>query len=75
MCVLLCFIDPRVRKIRNEASSFPGIFHFYYVASSPNKSLTGQPHANFDHDKFDHDKFCHGQNYVSIFSPDDARPL
>jgi len=31
--VLLCFIDPRVRKIRNEASSCPGIFsrtlHFY----------------------------------------------
>jgi len=38
-CVLLCFIDPRVRKIRNEASSCPGIFsrtvRFYYVASSP----------------------------------------
>ena len=36
--VLLCFIDPRVRKIRNEASSCPGIFsrtvRFYYVASS-----------------------------------------
>ena len=33
--VLLCFIDPRVRKIRNEASSCPGIFsrtlHFYCV--------------------------------------------
>ena len=24
--VLLCFIDPRVRKIKNEASSCPGIF-------------------------------------------------
>jgi len=24
--VLFCFIDPRVRKIRNEASSCPGIF-------------------------------------------------
>jgi len=39
MIVLLCFIDPRVRKIRNEASSCPGIFsrtlRFYYVASSP----------------------------------------
>ena len=38
-CVLLCFIDPRVRKIRNEASSCLGIFSrtlcFYYVASSP----------------------------------------
>jgi len=36
--VLLCFIDPRVRKIRND-SSCPGIFsrtlRFYYVASSP----------------------------------------
>ena len=35
--VLLCFIDPRVRKIRNEASSCPGIFsrtlRFYYVAN------------------------------------------
>ena len=25
-CMLLCFIDPRVRKIRNEASSCLGIF-------------------------------------------------
>ena len=37
--VLLCFIDPRVRKIRNEPSSCPGILsrtlRFYYVASSP----------------------------------------
>jgi len=24
--VLLCFIDPRVRKFENEASSCPGIF-------------------------------------------------
>jgi len=36
--VLLCFINPRVRKIRNEASSCPGILsrtlRFYYVASS-----------------------------------------
>jgi len=36
--LMLCFIDPRVRKIRNEASSYPGIFsrtlRFYY-ASSP----------------------------------------
>jgi len=42
-CVLLCFIDPRVRKIRNEASSCPGIFsrtlRFYYVASSPGSPL------------------------------------
>ena len=41
--VLLCFIDPRVRKIRNEASSCPGIFsqtlRFYYVASSPSSPL------------------------------------
>jgi len=33
--VLLCLIDPRVRKMRNEASSCPGIFsrtlRFYYV--------------------------------------------
>jgi len=27
MCVLLCFIDPRVTKIRNEASSCPGVFY------------------------------------------------
>jgi len=40
-CVLLFFIDPRVRKIRNEASNCPGpgifskILLFYYVASFP----------------------------------------
>ena len=48
--MLLCFINPRVRKIRNEASSCPGIFsrtlRFYYVASSPglvlrNKTISG----------------------------------
>jgi len=37
--VLLCFINPRVRKIRNESSSCPGIFsrtlRFDYVDSSP----------------------------------------
>jgi len=37
--VLLCFIDLRVRRIGNEASSCPGIFSrtllFYYVSSSP----------------------------------------
>jgi len=42
--VLLCFIDPRVRKIRNEASSCPGIFsrtlRCYYVASSPGSPLS-----------------------------------
>jgi len=42
--VLLCFIDPRAGKIRNEASSCPGIFsrtlRFYYVASSPGSPLT-----------------------------------
>jgi len=36
-------IDPRVRKIRIEASSCPGIFsrtlRFYYVASSPGSPL------------------------------------
>jgi len=51
-CVLLCFIDPRVRKIRNEASSCPGIFsralRFYYVASSPSSSL---PHLLDRHRK------------------------
>jgi len=34
VCVLLCFINPRVRKIRHEASSCPRIFsrtlRFYY---------------------------------------------
>ena len=43
VCVLFCFIDPRVGKIRNEASSCPGIFfrtlRFYYVASSPGSPL------------------------------------
>jgi len=37
-CVWLCFIDPKVRKIRNEVSSCPGIFsrtlRFYYVTDS-----------------------------------------
>jgi len=50
--VLLCFIDPRVRKIRNEASSCPGIFsrtlRFYYVASSPGLPL---PHLLDRHRK------------------------
>jgi len=40
ICVLLCFIDPRVRY---EASSCPGIFsrtlRVYYVASSPGSPL------------------------------------
>ena len=50
--VLLCFIDPRVRKIRNEASSCPGIFsrtlRFYYVASSTGSPL---PHLLDGHRK------------------------
>jgi len=50
--MLLCFIDPRVRKIRNEASSCPGIFsrtlRFYYVASSPGSPL---PHLVDGHRK------------------------
>jgi len=50
--VLLCFIDPRVRKIRNEASSCPGIFcttlRVYHVASSPSSPL---PHLLDRHRK------------------------
>jgi len=50
--VLLCFIDPRVRKIGNEASSCPGIFsrtlRFYYVASFPGSPL---PHVLDGHRK------------------------
>jgi len=50
--VLLCFIDPRVRKFRNEASSCPGIFFstlsFYYVARSPGSPL---PHLLDGHRK------------------------
>jgi len=42
--MLSCFIDPRVRKIRNEVSSCPGIFsrtlRFYYVANSPGSHLS-----------------------------------
>ena len=42
-CVLLCFINSRVRKIKNEASSCLGIFsrtlRFYIVASSPGAPL------------------------------------
>jgi len=49
--VLLCFIDPRVRKIRKEASSCPGIFsrtlRFYYVASSPGKVKRNQSFLSF----------------------------
>ena len=41
--VLLCFIDARVRKIRNQAFNCPGIFsrtlHFYHVARSPGSPL------------------------------------
>ena len=41
--VLFCFIDPRVRKIRNEASSCIGFFsrtlRCYYVAGSPGSPL------------------------------------
>jgi len=43
--VLLCSIDPRVRRIRNETSGCPGIFsrplRFYYVNSSPGSPLHG----------------------------------
>ena len=43
VCVLLCFIDPRVRKIRNEVSSCPAIFCrtlcLHYVAGSPGSPL------------------------------------
>ena len=39
--VFLCFVDLRVRKIRNKAFSCPRIFsstlRFYYVASSPGR--------------------------------------
>jgi len=49
--VLLCFIDPRVRKIRNEASSCPVIFsrtlRFYNVASSPS-SPSSRLYYSFD---------------------------
>ena len=52
LIVLLCFIDPRVRKIRNETSSCPGIFastlRFYDVASSPGSPL---PHLLDGHRK------------------------
>jgi len=41
-CVLFCFVDSRVRKIRNKASSRPGsssrTFRCYHAAISP--SLT-----------------------------------
>jgi len=52
VCVLLCFIDQRVRKIRNEVSSCPGIFsrtlHSYYVDTSPGSPL---PHLLDGHRK------------------------
>ena len=47
--LLLCFMDPRVRKIRNDASSCPGMssstLRLYYVASPPSSSL---PHLLTD---------------------------
>ena len=50
--VLLCFINPRVRKIRNEASSCLGFFsktlRFYRVANSPGSPL---PHLLDGHRK------------------------
>jgi len=48
--VLLCFIDPRVRKIRNEAPSCPGLFSkaLRYVASFPGSPL---PHLLDGHRK------------------------
>ena len=50
--VLLCFIDQRVRKIRNEASSCSRIFsrtlRFCYVASSPGSPF---PHLLDGHTK------------------------
>jgi len=51
-CVLLCLINPRERKIRNEASSCLGIIsrtlRFYYVAGSPGSPL---PHLLDGHRK------------------------
>jgi len=48
----ICFINPRVKEIRNEASSCPEIFSrtvcFYYVASSPSSPL---PHLLDGHSK------------------------
>ena len=48
---LLCFIESRVRKIKNEASSHLRIFciPLYYVASSPGSPL---PHLLVGHKKF-----------------------
>jgi len=52
--VLLCSINSRVRKIRNEASSCTGIFsrtlRFYFVPSSPG-SLAPLPHLLDGHRK------------------------
>ena len=60
--MLLCFIDPRERKIRNEASSCPGIFSktlpFYYVASSPGSPL---PHLLDGHRKLV------GRSVITVF--------
>ena len=49
MCVLLCFIDPRVRKIKNEASSCPWIFSrtLRRVADPRTKSWWGDPPTYF----------------------------
>jgi len=62
VCVLLCLIEPRERKIRNEASSCPGIFsktlRFYYVASSPGSPL---PHLLDGHRKLV------GRSVITVF--------
>jgi len=48
--VLHCFINPRVRKIRNESSSCPAIFsrtlRFYYIASSPGSVMLLRSHVH-----------------------------
>jgi len=83
--VLLCFIDPRVRKIRNEASSCPGIFsrtlRLYYVASSPGSPLS---HLLDGHRKLVGFQQCHAQGqfgtlpdqtFLLFCSPSDKLPM
>jgi len=52
VCVLLCFIDRRVRNIRNEASSCLGIFsstlRFYYMASFHGTPVTVSSKKQFE---------------------------
>jgi len=67
-CMLLCLIDPRVRKINNEVSSCPGIFsrtlRFYFFASLSGSPL---PHLLDGHRKLCRRVQGHAQGLFGMF--------